>query len=204
LEVDSEDILTFWFADAGLGPGEAERRVPFWFQPDPSVDETIARRFSNALARASSSDLDSWKESPRPCLALIILFDQFPRNLYRGMPAAFRYDAQALKVAVHGVAAGHLDHLAAVEQSFFLLPYEHSEDLEIQREGIKLFEQLVDRASPDWQPLLEQSLDFACRHYDIVERFRRFPHRNAILGRVSTAAEQAYLEAGGESFGQSV
>ena len=203
LRVASEDVLEFWFSDAGVSPGKAAQRALFWFQSDPTVDETIARRFSKAVARAVRSDLDSWKRSPRPCLALIILVDQFPRNLYRGTPAAFRYDARALDVAVHGVAAGHLDRLAPVEQWCFLMPYEHSEELSIQREGIELFEQLVDRSSPEWQPLLRQGLGFARRHLDIVERFGRFPHRNVILARASTAAERAYLAAGGESFGQS-
>jgi uncharacterized protein (DUF924 family) len=201
--VDSEDVLTFWLADAAVGPGEAAQRASFWFRSDPAVDETITQRFSKAVAQAAGSDLDSWKRSPRPCLALIILLDQFPRNVSRGTSAAFAHDARALDVAVQGVAAGHLGRLAPVEQWCFLMPYEHSEELSVQREGTLLFEQLVDRSAPAWQPLLRQGLDFAHRHLDIVERFGRFPHRNAILGRASTAAERAYLEAGGETFGQS-
>jgi uncharacterized protein (DUF924 family) len=203
LTVDSEDVLAFWLADAAAGPEKAAQRASFWFQSDPAVDETIARRFSKTVASAAARRLDSWERSPRPCLALVILLDQFPRNLYRSTPAAFGYDAQALDVAARGMAAGHFDRLAPVEQWCFLMPYEHSEDLSIQREGMKLFEQLVDRGSPEWQPLLRQGLDYARRHLDIVERFGRFPHRNAILGRASTAAERAYLEAGGETFGQS-
>jgi uncharacterized protein (DUF924 family) len=202
LQVTPEDVLTFWFADAVGDPAKAMRRRSFWFQVDPAVDEAISRRFSSSVQRAARGELAAWEQAPRSCLALVILLDQFPRNLFRGGAEAFQYDARALEVASRGVAAGYLEQLSLVEQAFFVLPYEHSEDVAVQRAGIGLMEEIVERADPEWKPSARVSLDFARRHLQILERFGRFPHRNAALGRPSTAAEQAYLDGGGESFGQ--
>jgi len=202
LHVTPEDILAFWFADAVGDPAKAMQRRSFWFQANPAVDESISQRFSTSVRFAARGEFRSWEQAPRSCLALVILLDQFSRNLYRGKAEAFQYDSRALDVASRGVAAGYLEHLSLVEQCIFVLPYEHSEDVSVQRAGIELLEQIVDGADPEWEPSARLSLDFARRHLEIVERFGRFPHRNAVLGRPSTPAEQAYLEGGGESFGQ--
>ena len=202
MHVTPEDILAFWFADAVGDPAKAMQRRSFWFQANPAVDESILQRFSTSVRFAARGEFRSWEQAPRSCLALVILLDQFSRNLYRGKAEAFQYDSRALDVASRGVAAGYLEHLSLVEQCIFVLPYEHSEDVSVQRAGIELLEQIVDGADPEWEPSARLSLDFARRHLEIVERFGRFPHRNAVLGRPSTPAEQAYLEGGGESFGQ--
>lgn len=202
MHVTPEDILAFWFADAVGDPAKAMQRRSFWFQANPAVDESISQRFSTSVRFAARGEFRSWEQAPRSCLALVILLDQFSRNLYRGKAEAFQYDSRALDVASRGVAAGYLEHLSLVEQCIFVLPYEHSEDVSVQRAGIELLEQIVDGADPEWEPSARLSLDFARRHLEIVERFGRFPHRNAVLGRPSTPAEQAYLEGGGESFGQ--
>ncbi len=202
MKVTPEDILTFWFADAVGDPAKAMQRRSFWFQANPAVDESIAKRFSTSVRCAARGEFTAWEQGPRSCLALVILLDQFPRNLYRGKAEAFEHDSRALDVASRGVAAGFLEQLSLVEQRFFVLPYEHSEDVSIQRAGIGLLKQIVDGADPEWKPSARVSLEFARRHLKIVERFGRFPHRNAVLGRSSTPAEQEYLEGGGESFGQ--
>ena len=199
----TEDILTFWFADAVDDPAKAMQRRSFWFEANPAVDESISQRFSTLVQRAGRGELTAWEQASRPCLALVVLLDQFPRNLYRGMAEAFQYDSRALDVASRGIAAGYLEQLSLIEQCILVLPYEHSEVVSVQRAGMKLMEQIVDGASPEWQPAARTSLYFARKHLEIIERFGRFPHRNVVLGRPSTAAEQAYSEEGGESFGQS-
>ncbi len=202
MQVTPEDILTFWFSGAVGDLAKAVQRRSFWFQANPAVDESISQRFSTSVQCAARGEFTAWEQAPRSCLALVILLDQFPRNLYRGKVEAFQFDSRALDVASRGVAAGYLEQLSLLEQCFFVLPYEHSEDASVQRTGIGLLEQLVDGADPAWKPSARVSLRFARQHLEIVERFGRFPHRNAVLGRPSTAAEQAYLEGGGESFGQ--
>lgn len=202
LQATEEDILSFWFADAVENPAQAMQRRSFWFQANPAVDELISRRFSTSIQCAARGDLSAWEQTPRACLALVILLDQFPRNLHRGKSEAFQYDSRALGVASRGVETGHLEKLSTIEQCVFVLPYEHSEDVSVQRAGIGLFERIVAGADPEWEPSARVSLHFARRHLEIVKRFGRFPHRNAVLGRPSTSAEQAYLEGGGESFGQ--
>jgi len=202
LLVTPEDVLTFWFADAAGDPAKATQRRSFWFQPDPAVDESISRRFSASVRCAARGELSAWEQAPQSCLALVILLDQFPRNLYRETAEAFQHDSRALDIASRGVAAEYLEQLSVIEQCILVLPYEHSEDLPVQRAGIELFEQIVDEAGSEWEAFARVSLDFARRHLEIVERFGRFPHRNAALGRPSTPAEQAYLDGGGESFGQ--
>jgi uncharacterized protein (DUF924 family) len=202
LQETPEDILTFWFADAVADSAKAMQRRSFWFQANPTVDERISQRFSTSVRFAARGELTAWEQAPRSCLALVILLDQFPRNLYRGKAKAFQYGSQALEVASGGVSAGYLEQLSLVEQCIFVLPYEHSEDVSVQRAGIELLEQIVDEADPEWEPSARVSIHFARRHLEIVERFGRFPHRNVVLGRPSTAAEREFLEGGGESFGQ--
>ena len=197
-----DGILEFWFEGAAEDPSKAMQRSAFWFQADAGVDEDISRRFSASLRCAARGDLAAWEQAAPSCLALVILLDQFPRNIYRGMAEAFQHDPKALDVATRGVEAGYLEQFSPVEQWMFILPFEHCEDISVQRVGIELFEGIVDRAGTEWEPSTRGSLDFARRHLEIIERFGRFPHRNDVLGRESTAAEQAYLVDGGESFGQ--
>jgi len=200
--VTPREILTFWFGDAVTDPAKAMQRRSFWFQADPGVDEMISERFSTAVRKAARGELSAWERAPRSCLALVILLDQFPRNLHRGTAQAYQYDSQALDIASRGIAAGYLDRLPLIEQCFLVLPYEHSEDISVQRAGIELLEKILEGADPAWEPSARVSLHFARRHLEIIERFGRFPHRNAALDRSPTPGEQAYLEGARESFGQ--
>ena len=133
---------------------------------------------------------------------LIIVLDQFPRNIHRATPAAFEHDAQALDVARRGVGRGHLKSLHMLEQSFFLMPFQHSEDLSAQIEGLALFERLAADAPPKWDKIAQEIVYYARLHREIIARFGRFPHRNAILGREAKPAEEEYLAHRKESFGQ--
>ena len=176
--------------------------MDFWFRADSQADRTIANRYAATLEAAASGALDAWEAQPRSCLALVVVLDQFPRNIYRGSAAAFAHDARALAVTRRGVAAGHLRALETLEQGFLLMPFQHSEDLARQREGLELFERMLESAPPQWHSLTEGMVRYARLHRDIVERFGRFPHRNAILARESTAAELEYLATDHDSFGQ--
>ena len=175
----AQAVLDFWFR------GDETRKE--WFQKDAAFDAEIARRFSALHEIAASGDLVHWRDSPRDCLALIILLDQFPRNMFRGTARAFASDAMALDAAKHAVASGYDRSMGEVERTFLYLPFEHSESLADQERALELF-----AGNPNFE--------WARKHWEIVQRFGRFPHRNAILGRESTAAEVEFLKEPGSGF----
>lgn len=183
------DVLGFWFAD---GP-DAFREA--WFKRDDAFDAAIRERFAVATVAAREGALDDWATQPDSALALLVLLDQFPRNLHRGHAEAFASDAHARAIARDVVLTHRFDlALSAVERVFLYLPFEHSEAMADQDLSVALFEGLRDdarMAKPDG------AIDYAWRHRVVIARFGRFPHRNAALGRESTAAESAWLAAGG-------
>jgi uncharacterized protein (DUF924 family) len=193
-------ILEFWFGDGGDAASVAAARSALWWGKSDDSDEEIRRRFGDWVERAARGELDEWLATPRGRLALIILLDQFSRNIHRGRPASFASDAQALRWAKEGIETGVERQLRPIERVFFYLPLEHSEQLADQRHCVQLYRQLLDEVAPGEKPLFATYLDFAERHLAIIERFGRFPHRNAILGRESTAEERAFLQTPGSSF----
>ncbi len=172
-------VLSFWFR------GADKRRE--WFFKDPVFDDAIRAAFLPAWEDARAGRLAQWRETPRECLAYIVVCDQFPRNMFRGEARAFATDALALDAARHAVDLGWHRALLPVEQLFVYLPFEHSERLADQERSLELF------AGHD-------NHDYAVRHWEIVKRFGRFPHRNVALGRTSTAEEIAFLEQPGSGF----
>lgn len=198
-----DDVLEFWFADASTSPQATQERNAFWFGANPETDSSVWEIFADVITDAAANVYDHWGETALGRLALIILLDQFPRNIYRGTSEVYRYDEQALGLAGQGVTLGHLAGLSVPEQAFFLMPYQHSEDISVQRAGVQLMQALVTEAPEEWQPVAQGYLDYAVRHHDIVAAYGRFPHRNSLLGRSSTAAEDEFLAGGGETFGQS-
>ena len=200
--IDPEAILEFWFGDAVSDAAKATARDRFWFGAASDTDAIIRERFFPAIEAAARDELAAWALEPRSALAEVILLDQFPRNVWRGTANAFAYDSRALDAARAAVAAGHLDRLAPVEQAFLVLPFEHSEAIQDQREGVHLSAMIAASAPAEWRALLERYLDFAVKHLEIIERFGRFPHRNRVLGRAATPGEIEYLAAEGERFGQ--
>lgn len=186
------ELLDFWFGQ----PGDPEFNRPrkIWFRKDPNFDRTIGNRWSNVAARAATGHLDAWMERVEGCLALTLALDQLPRNLYRNTPQAFASDAKARQVAARAIDRGFDRDLVPVRRWFFYLPFEHSENLADQARSLQLFQQL--RQDPD----SASSIDYAQRHYAIIRRFGRFPHRNAILGRNSTPEELDFLQERGSSF----
>jgi uncharacterized protein (DUF924 family) len=197
-----EEVLGFWFGGAPDDPAEASAREPFWFGASAEADERIRARFAPAVEAAGRGQLDAWARAPRSALALVLLLDQFPRNVWRGTPQAFAHDDRALRVARASVSRGDLGRLAPLEQAFLVLPFQHSESLADQTESVRLSSAIAREAPAAWRPILERYLDFARQHRVLIERFGRFPHRNHILGRASTAEEEAYVQGGGASFGQ--
>jgi uncharacterized protein (DUF924 family) len=197
-----DEVLGFWFDGSADDPSRAAARNEFWFATNPDLDREIRARYFALMERAAASELDNWRVSARGSLALILLLDQFPRNVHRGAARAFATDPAALALCKRGLERGFPSELSPVEQMFFLLPLSHSEQRGDQERCVELFEELHETAPPPWREQLAIAVESARRHRDVIRRFGRFPHRNAALGRPSTADEIAYLEAGGESWGQ--
>ncbi len=195
-----DTILTYWF---GANPEEAalaKGRAELWWSKNAEVDKEMRERFEGSLQLAAQGKLDPWLAEPHGRLALIILTDQFPRNIYRDSPLAFSFDAKALERSIEGIDLGVDRLLRPIESAFFYLPLEHSEQLEHQERSVRMFGNLVPRVAAEQKEIFEQYLNFAVLHRDIVARFGRFPHRNRILGRSSTAEELHFLSQPGSSF----
>lgn len=178
-------ILEFWFGHQDA-PGYGKPQA-FWFGNTPDFDQELRTRFLKEYQKAAEGYLDDWIDSLETCLALIILLDQFPRNMFRGTPEAFATDWEALSAAQHALAQGYDNKLLPVQRWFIYLPFEHSENLDHQRHCVKLFQQL------NHHPESAGAIDYAFQHLQIIERFGRFPHRNIILGRTSTPEEKEFL-----------
>ncbi len=178
------EILQFWFGD-GSDP-EHERR---WFAQDAGFDQACRTGFLADHQRAAGGELDNWKDSPPSALALILLLDQFPRNIFRGTPRAFATDSKALATAKDVVARGFDLALPPVRRSFIYLPFQHSENLGDQQESVRLFRKLAAE-----HPATAGYVEYAEHHIDVIRRFGRFPHRNAVLGRASTSEETEFLQ----------
>ncbi len=194
-----EEVLEFWFGTLHQGFADDAVRAR-WFAADPSFDARIRDRFGDLPEAASRGRLDVWKGSPRGSLAFILVTDQFTRNIHRGTAHAFSCDDLALAAAKETVRAGRDRPLAFDERCFVYLPFEHSEDLIDQHTSVGLFTRLRDDTPAGKRHITGEALRFAHQHRDIIERFGRFPHRNAALGRHATEAEAEFARGG--SFGQ--
>lgn len=196
----ADSIHEFWFGTDLDDAKVAEQQAKLWWSKDTAVDQLIIQRFEKSTSAVAYGSLNSWKTTPRGLLALILLTDQFPRNMYRGTPASFAYDALALKLCGGALEQGVDLSLRPIERVFLYLPLEHSESIADQERAVQLFERLVNDVSPQQKNTFDGFHQFAIRHRDIVNRFGRFPHRNEILGRTSTEEEIAFLKTDGSSF----
>lgn len=182
-----EEILTFWFGPSdGTEYGKAQAK---WFEKNDDFDAEIKRRFEHVMQDAADGKLDDMAESPEGAVALLILLDQFPRNVYRGSAQAFAADAHARKIAARVLDRDFDEQVTAVMRSFLYLPFEHSEDLADQERSLDLFAKLGG-----------DGIAWAQKHHVIIERFGRFPHRNEVLGRTSTPEENEFLTQPNSSF----
>ena len=178
-----KDILDFWFK---------ETQPQQWFQKNPEYDELVKSNFLETYEIARQGALDEWKNDADGVLCLCLLLDQFPRNMFRDTPQAFATDAQALLIAKYALSKGLDQVISPEKRRFVYLPFEHSENLSDQKKSLELFETMK---SDD--PL---SYDYAVRHYEVIEKYGRFPHRNKILGRANTPEEEEYLSQAGSGF----
>lgn len=185
------DILDFWFAPA---------HAAHWFVADAGFDEQIRQRFGTEMELAVQGQLDDWAGQAESWLALLILLDQFPRNLHRGNGRAWAADVKAQRVALSGLDAGFDQSLPPLWRVFAYLPLEHAEDMGLQQRSVALFEGLQAQAPAGERARFDSFLDYARRHREVIARFGRFPHRNEALGRSSTPDETAYLAEPGAGF----
>ncbi|HYW04150.1 MAG TPA: DUF924 family protein [Gammaproteobacteria bacterium] len=198
----AREILDFWFGRLEPDGFPVRPRTRLWFRGTARLDREIAAGFREDMDRAAGGALDDWAGAARSCLALVLLLDQFPRNVHRRTPAAFAGDPKALAICRHALARGHERHLVLAERMFLFMPLQHAEAREVQEASVRLYRQAWCAAAGGTRRKLRGFLDSAVEHRDIVRRFGRFPHRNAILGRDSTPDERAFLEREGRRYGQ--
>lgn len=198
----AEEILEYWFGDSVKDPSRVATRMQFWFGDDPERDAEMRQRWGGFVTAASEGKLDTWVRTPRGRLAVLILLDQMRRNIYRGTAEAFRHDGRARYLMRDGVSRLMDLKLTPIERVFFYMPLQHAESLDDQEMVVDRFLQLEREVASDHRAIFADFRKYAQRHRDIIARFGRFPHRNAVLGRRSTAEETAWLAGGGERFGQ--
>ena len=198
----AQAVLDFWFGPDPLAPHHVTERMQLWFGSDDPAelvaarDAALVQRFGDLMQAAALGDLDHWSSSPHRLLALILLLDQFPRHAFRGRALAFSRDQKALALALDGLQTGADAALSPVQRLFFYLPLQHAESAEIQDESVAAYRRLAADAPAEQREFFTGSLEFAEQHRRIVQRFGRFPHRNAPLARRSTAEEIDYLRTG--------
>jgi len=186
-------VLEFWFGRVPAPDLPADEIKSRWFSSNAEFDARIRRQFGALVTQAIDGGLADWEHLPRGRLALVLLLDQFTRNLFRGSERAFAGDPRALSLADEAVATGADRALTLCERSFLYLPFEHAEDRHCQVQSLRCFRSLVDEAAPECREHYAGCLEFAERHKVVIDRFGRFPHRNAVLGRASTVEEQHHL-----------
>lgn len=195
-------VLRFWFGDLREGELPDKEKQMTWWMKSEEFDELVRQRFEKYVLLAGKGKLFHWLETPLGTVAFIIVVDQFPRNIYRDTPGAFSRDSLALRTCLEGIEKGFDQGLHPAHRAFFYLPLMHSEDPEIQSLSVRKYSALENEyaSHPQIRETLACSTDFAGRHFDIIKRFGRYPHRNAALGRESTPEETEFLKEPGSSF----
>jgi uncharacterized protein (DUF924 family) len=204
---EARSVREFWFGRLPLTTDSFNQRLRFWFGDESSRlrqqrDAQIRGRFGGLFERAASGQLAAWADGPRRRLSLIILLDQFPRNMFRGSARAFATDGQALTLALSGMQSAADAALDVAERLFFYMPLQHAESPEVQDESVAAYRRLLAETPEELQRQFRSALRSAENHREIIERFGRFPYRNRVLGRTTTPQELEWLRRGGESFGQ--
>jgi len=193
-------VLDFWFGAPGSGADVAARQRALWFAKSAANDRIVAERFAETLVAAGKGELAGWTATPRGRLALIVVLDQFPHHIHRDHGQSFAYDALSLALAMEMIQRGEDAHVTPIERVFVYLPLEHAESIEMQDLSVALYEKLANEAAAIERQLFDGFLDYARKHRDVVSRFGRFPHRNELLGRPSTAEEIEFLKQPGSRF----
>ncbi|WP_404938084.1 DUF924 domain-containing protein [Pseudomonas sp. JDS08PS003] len=195
-----QPLLDWWFGSADKPADIVAEKGLLWFGKRDSQDLEARERFGALVEQALAGGLTGWAQSPQGWLALVLLLDQLPRMIYRDTPKAFSGDTRAQALVAQGIAADLDRQLPAMQRSFIYLVFEHCEHLAVQNEGVSRFAALHDAQPEEDRPVFADHLDYAERHQKVIARFGRFPHRNAILGRESTAQELAFLREPGSRF----
>ena len=196
------EIVAFWFGSSLESPEVASGRRDWWYKGGAPVDDDIRARFGELVPQACARELMAWQSTPDGALALILLLDQFTRNLYRNTPQAYAGDACAFEIVTWAIEQKLDIALPPVSRIWLYHPFHHAEDVEDQDRGLVLLNELRQEALAEWHPYVERSIEGWTRHRNIVACFGRFPHRNAVLARDSTNKEHEFLKANGEAFGQ--
>lgn len=191
-----KEILNYWFGELNEHGMPKDAKYDLWFGKSEETDKYLTEEYKDLLESAKRCELDDWKNEPDSLVALIVLLDQFSRNIYRDTPGMFAADCQALELAKLSLGF----ELPTIYKVFTYMPFMHSEDLEEQNKCVELFEDLVDKTDGEAKESVKNNLDYAIQHRDIVEKYGRFPHRNEILGRESTEDEMEYLAKPGAGF----
>jgi uncharacterized protein (DUF924 family) len=204
----ANDLLLFWFGPRPYSAERVQQHQRLWFgdrnapEITPQTDELIRERFGGLTHGAANGALSDWESSARRRLALIVVLDQFSRNIYRGSERAYAQDLRALQLTVSGMQVGADATLDPIERLFFYMPLMHAESLQVQEESVAAFRRLVEEAPPDLRSTFEASAKAALEHRNVIERFGRFPSRNLLLGRDSTPEEMEWLRGEGREFTQ--
>lgn len=202
-QVRIDSVLAFWFRETALSAPQIDGRMDVWFGEDPLFDREIRDEFSDDVEKASDGQYDHWTRTPQGTLALILLLDQFRRNIYRGTAEAYAFDKKALKLCVEGAMNKGDKGLSAIQRVFFYMPLQHAESRKIQAKSVSIYRRLADAVSATYEETFDTISQFAELHHDIVEQFGRFPHRNKTLNRENTPEEEEYLAGDAPDFGQS-
>ncbi|GAA5190199.1 DUF924 family protein [Ferrimonas gelatinilytica] len=200
--MNKDDVLDYWFGELDADGLPTSSREKLWFGASPAMDAEIRERFAALHQQAADGELEHWTETPLGRLALILLLDQFSRNLFRGQAQAFAYDEKALALCKEGIKKEEDRQLAVAHRLFFYMPLQHSEQLEVQRLGERLLAQWQASLSGAARDRVAEGLRFQQAHLEIIDSFGRFPHRNAALGRESSEDEARYLAKNAPRFGQ--
>ena len=197
-----DKIIEFWFADASDSPENAFSRKPFWYEGGKIIDQKIQKAFSREVRRACDGELSHWVSTARGALALIIILDQFTRNIFRNTPYAYSGDELAINIVNISIKRGHDKVLPPASTIWLYHPFHHSEKVEEQDYGLELLYSLKERSPKAWHDYVKKSITGWTRHRQIISKFGRFPHRNHILKRETTSEEKIFLNQNGRSFGQ--
>ena len=198
-----EELHNFWFQGAGEG-WPSEEQLKGWFRGSEEFDQRIRADYAGLPAelKQQQDQFDAWLAAPATATALIICFDQLPRNIFRKSGEAFAFDGLAMELAEKLSGSDLFAQLSPSQQLFALMPYQHTEQIQLQEKSLRLFDALVESAPAERREFAQGMADYARKHHELIARFGRFPHRNEALGRAPTPEEEAYLAADGERFGQ--
>lgn len=195
-------VLSFWFQEQELSAPQIDRRMDTWFSEDAVFDHEIEKEFADDVEAASKGSLNHWAAESDGRLALILLIDQFRRNIYRNTANAYTKDKLALKLCVEGAMERKDQSLTPIQRVFFYMPLQHAESAKVQAKSVELYSRLAEAVSPTQRETFLTVVQFAELHRDIIDRFGRFPHRNKVLGRENTPEENEFLAADSPDFGQ--